>query len=141
MPVALQAPAALLELRKLATLQHLPDYARNLHCATRAVKRRHNCRLSSGGSGTNWADAPKRVSRMLNNAPGLAALRRLADAGLATVAAFTPSDALHVLGRQQGWNAEAAELGARLLAIEERNILGASEAAARRCFASGPSSM
>jgi N-methylhydantoinase A/oxoprolinase/acetone carboxylase beta subunit len=48
-------------------------------------------------------------------------LRRLVDRGLATIAAFTPSDALHVLGRQHDWCAESARLGAALLALEERN--------------------
>jgi N-methylhydantoinase A/oxoprolinase/acetone carboxylase beta subunit len=38
-----------------------------------------------------------------------------------TVAGFTPSDAMHVLGRQQGWSVEAARLGAAILATEERN--------------------
>jgi N-methylhydantoinase A/oxoprolinase/acetone carboxylase beta subunit len=45
----------------------------------------------------------------------------LVDRGLATLAAFTPSDAMHVLGRQQGWSVEAARLGATILATEERN--------------------
>ncbi len=132
--LASQAPSALLELRKLATLQHLPDYAtqfalrnpgREAPAQLSAIERRVWNELSA---------EPKRVSRLINNAPGLSALRRLADAGLATIAAFTPSDALHVLGRQRDWNAEAAELGARLLAIEERNILGASEAASPQEF-------
>jgi N-methylhydantoinase A/oxoprolinase/acetone carboxylase beta subunit len=52
---------------------------------------------------------------------GVEALRRLVDRGLATLAAFTPSDALHVLGHQQGWSREAARLGAATLATEERN--------------------
>ena len=68
--------------------------------------------------------APRRVSRVISNAVGLEALRRMADAGLVTLSALTPSDALHVLGKQSGWSAEAAELGARLLAIEERNARG-----------------
>jgi N-methylhydantoinase A/oxoprolinase/acetone carboxylase beta subunit len=130
MPLSLlahQHPPALIELRKLATLQHLPDYATQF--ALRNPGREAPAHLSAVEQRV-WnalGSEPKRVSRLLSNAPGLAALRRLADAGLATVAAFTPSDALHVLGRQQGWNGEAAELGARLLAIEERNILASSE--------------
>ncbi len=135
MPLCLlahQAPAALIELRKLVTLQHLPDHAtlfalrnpgREAPAHLSAIERRVWNELSH---------EPRRVSQLLSNAPGLAALRRLADAGLATIGAFTPTDALHVLGRQQGWSAEAAELGARLLAIEERNIHGTSEAADAR---------
>ncbi len=60
--------------------------------------------------------------------PGVAALRRLVDRGLATVAGFTPSDALHVLGRHHGWCWEAARLGAALLALEERNASARREA-------------
>ena len=64
---------------------------------------------------------PRHASDIVRNAAGLEALRRLVDAGLATIAAFTPSDAMHVLGRQSGWSREAAECGARILATEERN--------------------
>lgn len=41
-------------------------------------------------------------------------LQRLCDRGLVIVSAFTPSDASHVLGRQDTWSAEAARLGAEL---------------------------
>ncbi len=137
MPLCLlahQAPAALIELRKLVTLQHLPDHATLF--ALRNPGRDAPAHLS-GIERRVWNELshqPRRVSQLLSNAPGLAALRRLADAGLATVGAFTPTDALHALGRQQGWNAEASELGARLLAMEERNILGASDAADAKTF-------
>ncbi len=137
MPLSLlahQAPAVLIELRKLLTLRHLPDHATQF--ALRNPGREAPAHLSAVEARV-WnalSGEPQRVSRLLNNAPGLAALRRLADAGLATIAAFTPSDALHVLGRQQGWSTEAAEAGACLLASEERNIHGASEAASARAF-------
>jgi N-methylhydantoinase A/oxoprolinase/acetone carboxylase beta subunit len=45
------------------------------------------------------------------------AIENLETSGYARRAAFTPTDALHVLGRFQRWNREAAELGARLLAV------------------------
>ncbi|HEV7432179.1 MAG TPA: hydantoinase/oxoprolinase family protein [Steroidobacteraceae bacterium] len=137
MPLCLlahQAPAALIELRKLVTLHHLPDHATQF--ALRNPGREAPAHLSAIERRV-WNDLteePKRLSSLLSNAPGLTALRRLADAGLATIAAFTPTDALHVLGRQHGWNSEAAELGARLLANEERNIHGASEAASTSAF-------
>jgi N-methylhydantoinase A/oxoprolinase/acetone carboxylase beta subunit len=73
---------------------------------------------------------PRPVFDVVRSGSGLEALRRLADAGLATVAAFTPSDAMHVLGRQQGWCVEAAECGARILATEERNARAAPAAVA-----------
>lgn len=41
-------------------------------------------------------------------------LARLVDEGRVIIAAFTPSDASHILGRQDNWNREAAELGATL---------------------------
>ncbi len=43
------------------------------------------------------------------------ALERLLDRGLLLLAGFTPSDAAHVLGRQDTWLAEAARLGAAFL--------------------------
>jgi len=72
------------------------------------------------------ATEPRPLAALTRTAQGAEAARRLVDRGLATVAAFTPSDAMHVLGRQEGWSVEAARLGAAILAIEERN------AAARR---------
>jgi N-methylhydantoinase A/oxoprolinase/acetone carboxylase beta subunit len=68
------------------------------------------------------------MSDVIRSSSGLEALRRLADAGLATLAAFTPSDAMHVLDRQRGWCREAAEHGARILATEERNARAARAA-------------
>ena len=65
--------------------------------------------------------APRRLDTVARTAQGVAALHRLVDRGLATVAGFTPSDALHVLGHQGGWSAEAARLGAAILATGERN--------------------
>jgi len=72
---------------------------------------------------------PRQVSMVVRSGSGLEALHRLADAGLATIAAFTPSDAMHVLGRQSDWCREAAECGARILATEERNARAARAAA------------
>ena len=71
---------------------------------------------------------PRPAEGVARSNSGLEALRRLADAGLATVASFTPSDAMHVLGRQTGWCLEAAECGARILATEERNARAARAA-------------
>jgi N-methylhydantoinase A/oxoprolinase/acetone carboxylase beta subunit len=44
------------------------------------------------------------------------AIENLETLGLVRRSAFTPTDALHVLGRFHRWNAEAAQLGAALLA-------------------------
>jgi N-methylhydantoinase A/oxoprolinase/acetone carboxylase beta subunit len=43
-------------------------------------------------------------------------LRSLETHGLVRRSAFTPTDALHVLGRHMPWNVEAAQLGAEILA-------------------------
>jgi N-methylhydantoinase A/oxoprolinase/acetone carboxylase beta subunit len=67
------------------------------------------------------AEHPRPVGEVARTGPGVDALRRLVGRGLATIAAFTPSDAMHVLGKQKSWNAEAARLGAIILSTEERN--------------------
>ena len=45
-----------------------------------------------------------------------AALQRLVERGLIEIGAVTPSDAAHMLGRQQAWDADAARLALALLA-------------------------
>ena len=60
---------------------------------------------------------PRPLAEVARTAVGVEALRRLVDRGLATLSAFTPSDALHVLGRQHDWSVEAARLGAFLKAL------------------------
>jgi N-methylhydantoinase A/oxoprolinase/acetone carboxylase beta subunit len=80
------------------------------------------------------APEPRRVSDVTRSAAGLEALRRLADAGLAAIAAFTPTDAMHVLERQRDWCREASVYGARILAIEERNARAARELATPRAI-------
>jgi N-methylhydantoinase A/oxoprolinase/acetone carboxylase beta subunit len=70
---------------------------------------------------------PSRLDQAARTTPGVDALWRLVDRGLVSIAAFTPSDALHVLGRQHGWCVESARLGAALLALEERNGSGRRE--------------
>lgn len=64
---------------------------------------------------------PRRLDQVARTSQGVAALRRLVDRGLATHSGFTPTDALHVLGRQAGWSGDAARLGAAIVATEERN--------------------
>jgi N-methylhydantoinase A/oxoprolinase/acetone carboxylase beta subunit len=124
MPLSLLAhthPEILATLQAIATQDRPPDFP------TLFALRNPERELPTHRVGTEariWAaltSAPRPVSSMVRNGAGLAALRRLADAGLATIAAFTPSDAMHVLGRQHGWNRDAAVCGARILAIEERN--------------------
>ena len=132
MPLSLLAhrfPEVLADLRVVAPLDRLPDHASQY--ALRNPDREAPAHLSSIEQRVLLAlkHEPQRVSAVAHSSGALAALRRLADAGLATIAAFTPSDAMHVLGRQQGWSREAAELGARILATEERNARAARTAA------------
>lgn len=66
------------------------------------------------------AAGPRSLAQLIerSRAGGLTR-RRLAELesrGLVRRAGFTPSDALHVLGRYQAWSAEAARLAATLLA-------------------------
>jgi N-methylhydantoinase A/oxoprolinase/acetone carboxylase beta subunit len=131
MPLSLLArrfPGALEQLRSIAELERLPDHATQF--AFRNPDRTPPTHLSALERRT-W-DAldlqPRQVAAVVRSGSGWEALRRLADAGLATIAAFTPSDAMHVLDRQTGWCREAAEYGARILATEERNARAARAA-------------
>jgi N-methylhydantoinase A/oxoprolinase/acetone carboxylase beta subunit len=124
MPLSLMAqtfPRTLAQLRSIAELERLPDYPTQF--AFRNPERAPTPHFSALERRV-W-DAldlePRPVASVVRNGSGFAALRRLADAGLATLAAFTPSDAMHVLDRQDGWCKEAAACGARILATEERN--------------------
>ncbi|HXA36647.1 MAG TPA: hydantoinase/oxoprolinase family protein [Steroidobacteraceae bacterium] len=137
MPLSLLAqsfPSALVTLRSIAELERLPAFPaqfafrnpdRSLPAHLSALERRVWDALDL---------EPRRMSDVVRSNSGLEALRRLADAGLATIAAFTPSDAMHVLDRQSGWCLEAAECGARILATEERNALAARAAVSPRAI-------
>ena len=59
---------------------------------------------------------PQPLDAVLTNTSQRATLDRLVSRGLVLIAGFTPSDAMHVLGRQNQWNADAARLGAELFA-------------------------
>ena len=73
-------------------------------------------------------DAPQPLDELLSSVPQRATLDRLAARGLALIAGFTPSDAMHVLGRQDQWNGEAARLGV----VYSRSSPAAATAAASR---------
>jgi len=118
---ALQFPEIRAELSRLSSAETLPSFAG--HFVVRnpgperalALDRLERRILDALGA------MPRGVESVARTTPGVEALRRLVDRGLATVAAFTPSDALHVLGGQHGGCVESARLGASLLALEERN--------------------
>lgn len=131
MPLSLLAhrfPAVLEALRPMAEQSRLPAHPAHFALRTTREPPEHLTALERRVLGA-LALEPRSVSAVVHNAAGMEALRRLADAGLAVIAAFTPSDAMHVLGRQHGWCTEAAELGGRVLAIEERNGRAVSVAA------------
>ena len=56
------------------------------------------------------------VGKVLRSRMDSAALARLVRRGLVQVAGVTPSDASHVLGRQAGWDAEAARMALEVVA-------------------------
>ncbi|MFI4886065.1 MAG: hydantoinase/oxoprolinase family protein [Steroidobacterales bacterium] len=124
MPLSLLAhrfPEVLAELTQLAAAERLPPFAgqfghRNPGREAAADLDRLELRVWEALGAT-----PRRLDQVARTSQGAVALRRLVDRGLATLAGFTPSDALHVLGRQDGWSRDAALLGAAILATEERN--------------------
>ncbi|WP_075291935.1 hydantoinase/oxoprolinase N-terminal domain-containing protein [Pararhizobium arenae] len=59
---------------------------------------------------------PVALENLLTSTLQRATLDRLVERGLVHICGLTPSDAMHVLGRQGQWNGEAARLGAELAA-------------------------
>jgi N-methylhydantoinase A/oxoprolinase/acetone carboxylase beta subunit len=60
-------------------------------------------------------EGPVPLAGLLRSRLELAALERLVSRGLVMVSGVTPSDASHVLGRQSGWDAQAADKALRLM--------------------------
>ena len=58
--------------------------------------------------------APLALDQLLTSTSQKATLDRLVARGLVHLSGLTPSDAMHVLGRQSQWNGEAARLGLAL---------------------------
>lgn len=59
---------------------------------------------------------PLPLDQLLISTAQVATLQRLVARGLVHLCGFTPSDAAHVLGRQDNWDERAARLGAELVA-------------------------
>ena len=113
MPLSLLAhsfPGALAQLRSIAELERLPAYPGAIRIS-QSRSRGAGASVGARAAGVGRADRRSRGRWPMSSrsGAGMDALRRLADAGLATLAAFTPSDAMHVLDRQTGWCREAAE--------------------------------
>ena len=142
-------PDVLADLRQLASAERLPPFAAQFAHRNPERSRAPRASHESGDARVPASDhdrdqpanldrleqriwealtlAPQRLEKVARTNQGVEALRRLVDRGLATLAGFTPSDAMHVLGRQHGWNVEAARLGAAILATEERNAKARKE--------------
>jgi N-methylhydantoinase A/oxoprolinase/acetone carboxylase beta subunit len=132
MPLSLlgaRFPDVLPALRKMAAAGRLPHFAGRFAWRSAAEPPASLDRLERR-VWESLSPIPRPLDDIARTTPGVEAVRRLVDRGLATLAGFTPSDAMHVLGRQQDWNAEAARLGAAVLALEERNASARREAAA-----------
>ena len=65
---------------------------------------------------------PSSVAEIAGTQLALGAVDRLIGRGLLTLATFTPTDALHVTGDFTGFDAEAAMLGAKLIARQKTGI-------------------
>ena len=61
------------------------------------------------------SDNPQPLDEILKGASEGGTLNKLVSRGLAQVCGFTPSDAMHVLGLQNNWHKEAAQLAAGIL--------------------------
>lgn len=71
----------------------------------------------SDGQAKLWealADGPVALADLVFSPATGRHLARLVDRGLVIISGLTPSDAVHVLGRQTNWSREAAEIGAEL---------------------------
>lgn len=75
-------------------------------------------------------NTPIPLDQLLNTTPQKATLDRLVSRGLVHISGITPSDSMHVLGRQGQWDKEAARMG---LALAARAKDGAG-----RLLAAGP---
>jgi N-methylhydantoinase A/oxoprolinase/acetone carboxylase beta subunit len=112
--LAATAPEILETLRRQAQMEHLP--LRPGRFALRQVAAPEGTPFSAAER-LIWealAPGPRPLSDIVRGASGTTALRSLTARGLIAQAGMTPSDAMHVLGRQSQWNAEAARLGARI---------------------------
>ena len=69
--------------------------------------------------------APIELESLVNHhRPMMRALARMERLGLVIYSGFTPSDATHVLGMSDHWNAQAAVLGAKIWGRQMRHLYG-----------------
>jgi N-methylhydantoinase A/oxoprolinase/acetone carboxylase beta subunit len=114
---ALHGDAVLSVLEKQMRAQH-----RGRHDGRLAVRTGLPDHLASGLQPQELAlyervgNVPVALETLLVSTPQKATLDRLVARGLVHICGLTPSDAMHVLGRQSQWNLEAARLGIELAA-------------------------
>lgn len=128
MPLSLAAhldPAPVIEaLERQCAATHLGRHDGRFACLT-GVPARFAAGLSAKEKALfeRFGNGIVPLDRLLTAMPERATLDRLVGRGLVLIAGFTPSDAMHVMDRQDNWNREAAQLGANLLA-RRRNGAG-----------------
>ncbi len=106
--------------------------------ADRQARRRADLRADLRGAELALLDAlgagPVAADALLRSRADETALGRLVARGLVRVGGFTPSDAAHVLGLQEGWDRAAAVLAATLMA-RRRDAAGRPVARTPEAFA------
>jgi N-methylhydantoinase A/oxoprolinase/acetone carboxylase beta subunit len=116
--LASQYPGVLDELRTQAAVPHRPDVANQFLLARRRPTR--SLREDEQAIFDRLAHGPVSLAFLVRESRfGSLVLRRVEDLvaeRLVLRAGFTPTDALHCLDRLDLWDAEAARLGARILA-------------------------
>ncbi|HTL20740.1 MAG TPA: hydantoinase/oxoprolinase family protein [Steroidobacteraceae bacterium] len=133
--LATQAPELLGGLRKLAGGERLPPFAGRFALRNPARDPGPHLDRIELRVWEALGAVPRPLGEVARTTVGVEALRRLVDRGLATLSGFTPTDALHVLGRQRDWNTEAARLGATILATEERQARARTQSDTAESFA------
>ncbi len=115
-------PEAVAELRRYAAVPSREEVAAQFLLARRPPRRPLDAEETS--LLRRLAQGPALLSSLLRESRyGALLLRRidrLAAEHLVIRAGFTPTDALHALGRLDLWDAEAARLGAQILAAQRR---------------------
>ncbi len=125
MPLSLlvkQWPATLDKLRHQASLERYPERSGQFVVRSREKGASDTLSPAHRAVWDSLGDEPQLASSLITSTAALRTLESLADLGLVLFAAFTPSDAMHLLGLQNDWNVEAALCGAQILVKEERNI-------------------
>ncbi|HNS52232.1 MAG TPA: hydantoinase/oxoprolinase family protein [Anaerolineae bacterium] len=129
-------PGAVAELRRQAEVPSREDVAAQFLLARRPPRRPLDAeetallrRLSKGPALLSSLVRESRYGALL-----LRRIDRLAAEHLVIRAGFTPTDALHALGRLALWDAEASRLGAQILAMQRHGSSAGRAAADEFCL-------